>query len=140
MSTSFSLFRHLPRIAACAALLLLFSACWTPWTPPPKYKRANGRFPEWDSYESKHFYPTNGIVTAIDTTANTVTVGHGDESRVLAVTPKTRILHEGTDISLAELPVNQNVKYLVSADGKESLSIWFGTRLYTYHPPTGARH
>ena len=135
MFTSFSLSRHLSRLAVCAAMLLVVSACMD----RPKYKHSNGRFPEWEGYESKHFYPSNGIVTAVDTTANTVTVGLGDKAKVLTVTHTTRILHEGTDIPLAQLPLNQNVKYVMSEDGKDLLSIWFGTRLYQFHPATGAR-
>jgi len=128
------------RVTACGVALALFSGCWTPWTPPAKYKRASGKFPEWQSYEGKHFYPANGTVIATDLTANTVTFGKGEkDAKTFVVTPATRIVHEGTDITLAQLAPNQEVKYLVAADGKQLLSIWFGTRLYRYHPPGGAR-
>jgi len=123
------------RATACAGALLLISACGD----IPKYKHSSGKFPEWADYEGKHFYPANGTVTAIDTTANTVTIGNGDNASVFAVTPSTRIVHEGTDIPLAQLPLNQSVKYIQSQDGKELISIWFGTRLYQIRGPGTSR-
>jgi hypothetical protein len=125
--------------AACAGALLLISACGD----VPKYKHSNGRFPEWAGYEGKHFYPANGTVTAIDATAHTVTIGSGDKASVFAasvfaITPSTHIVHEGADVTLAELPLNQKVKYIRSKDGKALVSIWFGTRLFQIRPPAGA--
>ena len=136
MASIFSPSRPSIRLAACAATLLLISAC----ANVPKYKYSNGRFPEWSTYEGKHFYPANGSVTAIDPSANTVTIGEGNEAKVFTITPATRIVHEGTDIPLTELPLNQKVKYIVSDDGRHLTSIWFGTRLYEAHqPPTTRR-
>jgi len=124
-----------PRVIACAgALLLLVSACQL----SPKHRMSNGKFPEWDAVQGKHFFPSNGSVTAIDTTASTVTIVHGKDTKVYPVTANTRIIHEGTDIPLAQLPLNQAVKYSLSTDGKRLLSIWFGERLYTYHRPGSA--
>jgi len=106
MSSILPTTRLCARATACAGALLLISACGD----IPKYKHSSGKFPEWADYEGKHFYPANGTVTAIDTTANTVTIGNGDNASVFAVTPSTRIVHEGTDIPLAQLPLNQSVK------------------------------
>ena len=119
------------RTAACAAAVLLVCACEN----TAKFKRSNGKFPEWETYESKHFFPSNGTVTVIDTTANSVTIVHGKDSNVYPVTSATRIIHEGTDIPLAQLPVNQPVKYTLSEDGHRLISIWYGQRLYTYQRP-----
>jgi len=135
MSSILPTTRLCARATACAGALLLISACGD----IPKYKHSSGKFPEWADYEGKHFYPANGTVTAIDTTANTVTIGNGDNASVFAVTPSTRIVHEGTDIPLAQLPLNQSVKYIQSQDGKELISIWFGTRLYQIRGPGTSR-
>jgi len=118
-----------------ALVLLLLCGCQN----VPKYKKDSGKFPEWAGYEGKNFYPSNGTVAAIDTTANTVTIIHGGGSKVYAVAPNTRIIHEGTDVPLAQLPVNQTIKYGLSPDGKQFRSIWFGQRLYQYHPPVPAK-
>jgi len=135
MSSILPTTRLCARATACAGALLLISACGD----IPKYKHSSGKFPEWADYEGKHFYPANGTVTAIDTAANTVTIGNGDNASVFAVTPSTRIVHEGTDIPLAQLPLNQSVKYIQSQDGKELISIWFGTRLYQIRGPGTSR-
>lgn len=116
-------------IAACgAALLLLLPGCQN----VPKYKRSSGKFPEWETYEGKHFSPSNGTVTAVDTTASTVTITQGTATRVLTVTPETRIIHEAADVPLSQLPLNQQVKISLSEDGKRLISIWYGHRLFTY--------
>ena len=128
MLTSFSTSRLHSRVATCAVALVLVTACQN----VPKYKKSSGKFAEWSSYEGKHFSPANGTVTAIDTKANTVTIGQGENAKVFPVTPKTRIFHEGADIQLAQLPVNQGVKYTLSEDGKQLLILWYGQRLFTY--------
>lgn len=116
--------------------MLLVSACFS----VPKYKRANGRFDEWELYETKHFYPSNGTVTAVDPAAGTVTILNGKNSRVFTVTAGTRIMHEGTDIPLAQLPLNQTIKYTLSQDGSRLLTIWYGTRTFEFHRPGSAQH
>jgi hypothetical protein len=130
--------RIIPRLlacfAACVAALILVSGCQV----SPKHHMASGKFAEWKTVEGKHFSPMNGIVTAIDPTASTVTIDHGKESKVYPVSPTTRIIHEGTDIPLAQLPVPQTVKYSLSVDGKKLLSVWYGNRLYTYRRPGSA--
>jgi len=117
-----------PLIILCATAVL-FPACQN----VPKYKKASGRFNEWSSYEGKHFEPTSGVISAKDLQANTVTITHGNDSKVYPIGPRTRIIHEGTDITLAELPLQESVKYTFADDGKELLTIWYGHQLSTPH-------
>jgi hypothetical protein len=116
------------RVAACAAVLLMVSAC----SDVPKYKRSSGNFDEWGEFEGKRFYPSTGTVAAIDPVANTITIVHGKDTKVYPVTKHTRIIREGTDIPLAQLPLKEQVKYLLSDDGAELESVWFGKELFTY--------
>jgi hypothetical protein len=115
------------RVAACAAAALLLSACQN----VPKYKRSNGKFDEWGSYEGKNFQPSNGTVVAIDPTANTITIKKGEVSKDYPVTAETRLMHEGTDITLAEFPINTQVKFSLSEDGSHLDTVWYGHHLYT---------
>lgn len=123
-----------PLIALLAATLLL-PACQN----VPKYKKSGGKFDEWKEYEGKNFAPTSGTIAAIDTTAHTVTISDGKDSHVLPVTAATRIMHEGTDVPLAQLPLKTEVKYTVSQDGTRLLTIWYGHRLNQNHP-AAAQH
>jgi hypothetical protein len=110
-------------IAACAAALVLCAACQN----VPKYKRSSGEFDEWGSYLGKDFSPVNGTVLAVDINAQTITIGQGSKSALFAVTPETRIMDEGTDITLAQLPLNHAIKYTVAADRKRLITVWYGT-------------
>jgi len=111
-----------PRLLLCAALLLL-PACQN----VPKYKRSNGKFDEWGSYQGDYLKPSRGTDVAIDTTAQTVTVVEGDDTKVLLVTPDTRIMHDGDDITLAQLPLNQTIKFTCADDHKHLRTLWYGT-------------
>ncbi len=114
------------RFFAWAAALLIVSGCQN----VPKYKRSSGRFDEWGSYQGKSFSPLLGTVTAVDTAGQTITISRAAITTVFTVTPTTRMMHEGTDITLAEVPVNQAVKYTVASDGKRLLTVWYGTHTY----------
>jgi hypothetical protein len=111
------------RLSACAIVLVLLPACQN----VPKYKRSSGKFAEWSSYEGRSFSPSNGTVTAVDTTAQTITITQDENSRVFPVTSETRIMHEGDDITLAQLPLNQEIKFTLSYDRKRLLTVWYGT-------------
>jgi hypothetical protein len=117
-------------VTACTAALLLLSACQN----VPKYKRSSGNFDEWATYQGKGFNPFNGTVLAVDTTANSITIKRENDTRVYAVTPATRIMHEGTDITLAQLPLNQAIRYTLTGDGKGLFTVWYGTH------SNGVRH
>lgn len=92
----------------------------------PKYKRSNGKFDEWRSYEGTNFGPHSGTLVAVDVQGNTVTIVRGKNQRVYPVTADTRVMHEGTDIPLSKLPLNQQIKFTVSDDGQRLLTIWYG--------------
>ena len=92
-------------------------------------RRRSGKFNEWQSYEGKHFAPESGTVTAVDPATSKVTIARGNAVKVLTVTPDTRIMHEATDIPLAQLPLKTSIKYTLSDDGKQLLTIWYGHRL-----------
>jgi hypothetical protein len=124
----------LRRLAVCAAIALLVSACQN----VPKYKKSNGKFDEWSSYQGKHFEPSHGVVSAINPAAGTVTITNGKDVKVFPVTANTRIIDEGTDIPLAQLPLNEAVKYTVTEDGAHLLTVWYGHRLYVF-PSAGAQ-
>jgi hypothetical protein len=113
--------RTTPFLLALCAILLL-AACQN----VPKYNKASGKFDEWGQYEGKNFSPSSGNITATDLKANTVTISRGRNSKVFPITPQTRIMREATDITLAQLPLNQAVKYTLSDDGKQLLTIWYG--------------
>lgn len=113
---------------SCVSLLcacLFFSSCEN----LPKYKRGSGKVNEWKSYEGKYFKPLNGTVAATDLQANTVTISHGGDSTIFAISPQTRIMHDGADITLAQLPLNEEVKYTLSAEGTKLLTVWYGHTL-----------
>ncbi|MGA3169409.1 MAG: hypothetical protein ABSE62_00190 [Chthoniobacteraceae bacterium] len=116
------------RIAGCAAAALVISAC----ANAPRYKPSSGHWDEWQTYETKHFSPSDGVVTAIDVAANTVTIRRGKDTKVYPVTADVRIIHEGTDVPLAQIPIHQQVKFALSQDGQRLLSIWFGTQTFQY--------
>ncbi len=118
------------RIAGCAAALLVVTAC----QDVPKYKNHAGKFNEWATYEGKEFHPSNGTVGAVDPAGQTLTIMRNQTPTVFAVTPATRIMHEGTDITLAELPLGQAIKFTVSRDGKRLLTVWYGKVMITRHP------
>jgi hypothetical protein len=119
--------RSLFPLASCAAALLLLPACQN----VPKYKRSSGKFAEWSSYEGRSFSPSNGKVTAVDPVAQTITIANGDNTKVYPVTSETRIMHEGDDITLSQLPLNQDIKFTMSEDRKRLLTVWYGTQLNT---------
>jgi hypothetical protein len=110
-----------------AALSLVLLTSLTACQNVPKYKRSNGRFDEWGEYEKKGFSPSRGTLTAVDVNAQTITVLAGTETKVLDVTPQTRIMHNGDDVTLAQLPPNQTIKYTTEDDRVHLLSIWYGT-------------
>jgi hypothetical protein len=110
----------------CALALLLLSGCQN----VPKYKRSSGRFDEWVSYQGKNFTPIVGTLSGVDLSAQTITVTRGTKVALFPVTPETRIMHEGTDITLAQLPLNQTIKFTLSADGQRLLTIWYGTHTF----------
>jgi hypothetical protein len=92
----------------------------------PKYKKSSGKFDEWKGYEGRNFEPASGIVTAVDAAANTITVFAHGKNVVINVLPTTRIMHEGTDITLAQLPLNSTIKYTFSDDGTQLRTVWYG--------------
>lgn len=114
---------RLHRLSACIAALLLLPACQN----VPKYKRSNGRFDEWAGYEGKNFKPSEGTDTAIDTTAQTITVLQGTNTRVYLVTADTRIMFNGDDITLTELPLNEKIKFTLEKDHQHLVTVWYGT-------------
>jgi hypothetical protein len=111
------------RACACAAAALLICAC----QDVPKYKRSAGHFPEWSEYEGKNFRPISCTVAGVDPVGNSITVIAGKRKRTFAVTSDTRIMHNGDDVPLASVPINQGIKISVSPDGQTLLSIWYGT-------------
>jgi hypothetical protein len=115
------------RLAACAAALLLIAGCQN----VPKYKKSSGKFNEWKSYEGDYVKPIEGIVTAVDPAAHTITIQHGDATKVFPVTADTRLMHQGDDITLAQLPINQGIRYTLSEDGSHLLTVWYGRRTVT---------
>jgi hypothetical protein len=110
-------------IAICAATLLLLPACQN----VPKYKRANGRFNEWGDYEGKDFSPSRGVDTAVNLATQTITIIEGERTSEFIVTADTRLYHNGDEIALAALPLNQNVKFTCTGDRKHLLTVWYGT-------------
>jgi hypothetical protein len=108
----------------CLALLFATSC-----QNAPRYQKNSGKFNEWRSYNSKAFQPTTGTVLARDPAASTVTIARGHGKTVFTVTPSTRIMHQGDDITLAQLPINESVKYTVDPDGIHLLTIWYGHAL-----------
>jgi hypothetical protein len=122
-------------LSLCAVAFLLLPACQN----VPKYKKSNGRFDEWQSVEGKHFAPSTGTVAAVDLQANTVTITKSADTRVVTVTPHTRIIHEATDIPLAQLPLNQDIRYTMSTDGQQLLTIWYGHLLYAPQRPAAQK-
>jgi len=109
------------QLIASVSLLLLLPACQN----VPKYKKSSGKFDEWGGYQGKTFSPTDGTDTAIDLTAQTITIGKGAGSHTYPVTSDTRILHDGEDITLAQLPVNQQIKYTLSEDHTHLITVWY---------------
>ncbi len=124
-------------MSLCAAALLV-SGCQN----VPKYKRSGGKFDEWGTYQGKGFSPSNGTVLAVDAAANTITIKREDSPMVYSVTPKTRIMHEGTDITLDKLPIGQAIKFTLAADGKGLLTVWYGSHINasTHAAHVGRRH
>ena len=121
------------RLVTCGAISLLAVAC----TNVPKYKKTSGKYDEWKSYEGSHFQPSSGTVTAVDLKANTITLGAGKDPKVLTVTPTTRVMHDATDVPLAQVPLNTEIKYTMTSDGTRLLTVWFGHRLNAnvHHAP-----
>lgn len=112
------------RLTALAAALLLLPACQN----VPKYKRSSGKFDEWKSFEGRNFSPSNGTVGATDPTAGTITITQQDGTNIVyPVTSETRIMHDGTDITLAQLPLKQAIKFTLTDDHKRLLTVWYGT-------------
>ena len=123
------------RIAATAVTLTLLCACQN----VPKYKKSSGKFNEWAGYQGSGFEPSSGIVSAVNATANTVTVSGHEKSVTLTVLPTTRIMHEGSDITLAQLPIHTEIKYTFSEDGKQLRTIWYGEHSEAIHHNTQAK-
>ncbi|HEX4086817.1 MAG TPA: hypothetical protein VHY22_18025 [Chthoniobacteraceae bacterium] len=119
------------RIILCASIALLAAACQN----APRYKKGSGKFDEWQSYQGKGFAPSGGHVAAVDVAAGTITMSTGKDTRVLKVTKETRIIHEDTDIPLAQLPLNQGVKYVMSQNGKRLMSVWYGNHSFAFRRP-----
>jgi hypothetical protein len=117
------------RIAATASCLLLLCACQN----VPKYKKSSGKFDEWKAYQGDNFEPSSASVTAVDVAANTVTVSEHGKRVVLNVLPTTKIMHEGDDITLAQLPVKTEIKFTFSEDGKQLRTIWYGHSEAVHH-------
>jgi len=109
-------------VGLCAAAILLCTACQN----VPKYKRSGGKFDEWAMYQGKGFSPSDGTVTAVDATAQTITIKTEKNVKIFNVTPDTRLLHNGDDITLAQLPLNTEVKFTVLDGGRELHSVWYG--------------
>jgi hypothetical protein len=124
------------RAAVCSVAILTLAAC----QDVPKYKHSSGHFDEWGSYEGKHFRPADGAVAAVDPVAGTITITHEGGSRVYPVTSITRIMHNGDDVPLAQLPLNQEIKFTVSPDGSRLLTIWYGTHSYASARAGGVSH
>jgi len=122
------------RIAICAAALMLLPGCQN----VPKYKRANGRFADWCDYEGKDFKPDHGIDTAVNLAAQTITVVQGDDTNDFIVTPDTRLYHNGDDITLADLPPNQTIKFTLADDRKHLVTVWYGTHSNASVGPAGS--
>jgi len=116
---------------ACATALLLLAGCQN----VPKYKKSSGKFNEWASYEHRKYTPADGIVTAVDTAARSITITQGGKSSVFAVTAATRIMHEGTDIPLGQLPLNQAVKFTLADDRAQLLTVWYGAHSFAVSSP-----
>lgn len=119
------------------AALFFCAGCSAP--PPAKHKTSTGKFNPWGSYEGKNFSPLNATVTAVDVPSGTITILE-KEKKTLHVTPQTRVMHNGTDITLAQLPVNSRIKYTLSADGQQLLTVWYGHTLSTsLHRPSASK-
>jgi hypothetical protein len=115
--------RNIPiRAASTALALLLLCGCQN----VPKYKKSSGKFNEWKGYEGENFSPESGSVVSVDASANTVTVAAHGKTLVLTVLPSTRVMHEGTDVPISQLPVGKEIKFTYSEDGKELRTIWYG--------------
>jgi len=112
------------RVAAGAAALLVVCGCQN----VPKYKHGGGKFDEWKAYQGSHFEPVQGTLTAVDKETGSVTIGQGSKANTFTVTPSTRIMHDTADVSLADIPLNQQVQYTLSDDGKRLLTIWYGQK------------
>ena len=123
------------RVAATTACVLLLCACQS----VPKYKKSNGKFDEWKDYEGRNFQPTSAVVVSVDAAANTVTVAEHGKNVVLNVLPTTRIMHEGTDIALVQLPVHTEIKITFSEDGTQLRTIWYGEHSNAIHHGSGAK-
>jgi hypothetical protein len=117
------------RIAATASCLLLLCACQN----VPKYKKSSGKFNEWAGYQGNRFGPSIGTVTAVDAAANTITVSEHGKNMPLIVLPTTRIMHNQTDIALAQVPLHAEIKFRLSEDGKQLRSIWYGEHSDAVH-------
>jgi hypothetical protein len=118
------------RAASTALALLLLCGCQN----VPKYKKSSGRFNEWQGYQGQNFEPETGSIVSVDAAANTVTVAEHGKNVVLNVLPATRLMHEGADVTISQLPVGKEIRFTFSGDGKELRTIWYGEHL------EGARH
>jgi hypothetical protein len=117
-----STFRLSLALGLCAAAILLCAGCQN----VPKYKRSSGKFDEWGMYQGNGFKPAEGTVTAVDVAAQTITIRAGKNAKVFTVTPDTRLVHDGDDITLAQFPLNTTVEFTVLNGGKELHSVWYG--------------
>ena len=118
---------------ACATGAITSALILAGCTDAPKYKKSSGNFNEWRTYEGTSFEPVTAVLSGVDLQANTVTLNKGSATRTFTVTPSTRILHEKADITLAQIPLNTEVKYSVSQDGSRLLSIWYGRMVNASH-------
>ena len=137
MNTPVRLRPPYPRIAICAAALLLLPACQN----VPKYKKIKGHFDEWHAYQGKDFKPAVGIDSAVNLTTQTITIVQEGGPRDFIVTPDTKLFHDGDDITLADLPVNQTIKFTFAADHIHLLTVWYGTHSNAiFGSATSAKH
>lgn len=104
----------------------------------PQYKHSGGKYDEWKSYDQKTYQPSNGTIVAVDSAAGAVTILRGKNKKVFTVTPATRIMHQGQAITLAQLPLNQVVKYTLAPGSTELRTIWYGHLLNANQQHPGA--
>jgi hypothetical protein len=126
-----------PRAAVCAAALLLLPACQN----VPKYKKIKDHFDEWHQYQGRGFKPTVGIDSAVNLSTQTITIVDEEGSRDYIVTPDTQLYHNGDIITLADLPLNQTIKFTFASDHTHLLTVWYGNHANgVLGPASSARH
>lgn len=125
------------RAAICTAALLLLPACQN----VPKYKKIKGHFDEWHGYQGSNFKPTVGIASAVNLSTQTITIIQENGPRDYVVTPDTELYHNGDRITLADLPLNQTIKFTFASDHTHLLTVWYGNHANGLSGSAGsARH